>query len=82
MNVAAEPACAESADGNRSCLDVEGSKVRADLGADGVLVIRVCRADGTPVTVLVDEVVVADSRPLDRRPRGRHRKRQAPKPTA
>ena len=55
------------------CLDVEGSKVYAELSDDGVLVVRAYPVGDTPVAVLVDETLVAGSE-VRWQPRGRHRK--------
>jgi hypothetical protein len=76
MNAAtesADPACAVEVAEERPCLEVEGSKVYAEMGRDRVLVVRVYPVGDTPVAVMVDETLVAGSE-MDWRPRGRHRK--------
>lgn len=63
MNATTESADSAQAVGEaideRPCLDVEGSKVYAELSEDGVLVVRAYPAGDTPVAVLVDETVVS-----------------------
>lgn len=58
------------------CLDIEGSKVCAELSCDGVLVVRVYPAGDTPAAVYVDGDLVAGSE-MDWRPVGRHRVRDS-----
>lgn len=72
-----DPVQAVEAADERPCLDVEGSKVYAEMGPDRVLVVRVYPAGDTPVAVLVDETLVAGSQAQG--PRGRHH-RQPPDP--
>lgn len=74
---ATEPVSAvEEAEDLRPCLDVEGSKVYAEVSPDGVLVVRVYPRDGTPAAVYFDETLVAGGE-ASRQPRGRHRKADA-----
>lgn len=75
MNATTEPAEAANAvsevTDERPCIDVEGSKVFAELSSDGVLVVRVYPAGDTPVAVLVDETLVAGSE-AKWQPKGKH----------
>ncbi len=59
----------------RPCIDLEGSKVCAEVGKDGVLVVRVYPAGDTPTAVYVDQDLVAGSEiAMTSGPAGRHRK--------
>jgi hypothetical protein len=77
MNAATESADAVQAVSEagepRPCLDVEGSKVCAELNEDGVLVVKVHLAGDTPAAVYVGEALVAGSE-VDWQPAGRHRR--------
>lgn len=65
MNAVTESAdsaqAVSEADGGRPCLDIEGSKVYAEMSENGVLVVRACPAGDTPVAVLVDETLMRGS---------------------
>jgi hypothetical protein len=67
VNATAEPP------GDRPCLEVEGSKVYAEMNQDGVLVVRACPAADTPVAMLVDETLVKGTT-AGWKSHGRHRK--------
>lgn len=77
MNATTESADSAQAVGEaideRPCLDVEGSKVYAELSEDGVLVVRAYPAGDTPVAVLVDETVVSGTT-AGWKAHGKHRK--------
>lgn len=77
MNATTESADAVQAVGevteDRPYLDVEGSKVYAELSDDGVLVVRAYPAGDTPVAVLVDETIVSGST-AGWKAHGKHRK--------
>jgi hypothetical protein len=60
-------------DDGRPCLNIEGSKVYAELTEDGVLVVRAYPAGDTPVAVLVDETLVSGSK-AGWKAHGTHRK--------
>jgi hypothetical protein len=48
--------------GEAPCIDLDGSRVYAELGEDGVLTVRVCPAGDVPAAVYVNQDLVADSR--------------------
>lgn len=59
---------------DRPCLSIEGSRVDAEVNAEGVFAVRIRPAGGMPVAVYVDEALVAGSE-VDWQPSGRHRRR-------